>query len=66
MLNMRHKGKGEIKKETENIGILMAKTPPKCRECRFIDYFTSENKYCCPQSRQYVAPAASQKLRVPR
>jgi len=35
----------------------MAKTP-KCRECRFIDYFSSENKYWCHQNRQYVDPNA--------
>jgi len=28
----------------------------RCRDCRFIDYFTSENKHWCHQRRDHVNP----------
>ncbi|MEM3788314.1 MAG: hypothetical protein QXN95_00395 [Candidatus Bathyarchaeia archaeon] len=28
----------------------------KCRECRFIDYFSSEDKYWCHHHRRYANP----------
>jgi hypothetical protein len=28
----------------------------KCRDCRFIDYFTSEAKYWCRMKKDYVNP----------
>jgi hypothetical protein len=27
---------------------------PKCWNCRFIDYFASEDKYWCHQNKRYV------------
>ena len=34
----------------------------KCRDCRFIEYFTSEGKYWCHQKKDYVARMAVPKL----
>jgi len=28
----------------------------KCRECRFIDYFSMEKKYWCHRKKNYVNP----------
>jgi len=52
---MRHNGKGGAEEGAESWEGLM----PKCRECRFIDYFTSENRYWCHQNKRYVNPEDS-------
>jgi len=31
----------------------------KCRDCSFIDYFVSENKYWCHKKKDYVDPESS-------
>lgn len=31
----------------------------KCRDCRFIDYFTSEDRYWCHKNKDYVDPSDS-------
>jgi len=51
---MRHK-RTRRNKEKEGYKGLMAKMH-KCRECRFIDYFSSEDKYWCHQQRRYINP----------
>ena len=39
----------------------------KCRNCGFLDYFLSENKYWCHQKKDYVDPESSMgdKYRAP-
>jgi len=32
---------------------------PKCRDCRFIDYFASEGKHWCHHNKRYIDPEES-------
>jgi hypothetical protein len=45
--------------EPLNVQGTLRKPAMRCRDCRFIDYFTSEAKQWCHQKKDYVNPENS-------